>query len=200
MSRNEAPPFELGQTYFQGNTPDTTVGNHLLGKVWVFEDINLAASGTGGTMKPRRTGVYRYMMAVRNTSGGLLVPKRVAKMYVAGSLYEFTQEVSGYATTVGELCFPIDEFLPSSGVADDDIFWVCVQGPAKVTSGAGGDTTVAIGEYVIPTTDGKVIGQDTTVAAGAATFAQVFGAVGVAITAVAAINTDFIILVTPKGF
>ncbi len=200
MARDEAPPFELGQTYFQGNTPDTTVGNHLLGKVWIFEDINLTASGTGGTMKPRRTGVYRHMMAVRNTSGGLLVPKRVGKLYVAGSLYEITQELSGYGTTVGELCFPIDEFLPSAGVADDDICWICVQGPAKVTSGAAGDTTVAIGEYVIPTTDGKVIGQDTTVAAGAATFAQTFGAIGFAITAVAAINTDFIICVTPKGF
>lgn len=197
MARDEAPPFELGQTYFQGNTPDTTVANHLLGKIWTFEDINLNASGSGGTMKPRRMGAPRRMMAVRNTSGGALLPKRIARMKVDGSLYEFTQEIVGYADTVGQLGFPIDEFLPPAGVADDDIFWVCVGGPATVTSAAAGDTTISIGSFVIPSTDGKVIDQDTTVAAGAATFNQIQGAIGRAIVAVAAINTDFLIYVYP---
>jgi hypothetical protein len=43
-----------------------------------------------------------------------------------------------------------------------------------------------------------VIDQDVTVAAGAATFNQNQGAVGRAIQAVNAINTDFLIDVIPK--
>lgn len=198
MSRSESPPFELGQTYFQGNTPDTTVGNHLLGKVWVFEDVNLAASGTGGTAKPRRTAHYRHMMAVRNTSGGALVPKRIAKMKTDGTGYEYGFEVMGYATTVGELGFPIDEFLPAAGVADDDIFWICVGGPATVTTAAAGDTNFATGNFVIPSTDGKVIDQDVTVAAGAATFNQAQGAIGRVLLGVNGTNENMLIYVTPK--
>lgn len=197
MARNESPPFELGQTYFQGNTPDTAVGNHLLGKTWVFEDIDLAASGTGGTMKPRRTGHYKKMMAVRNTSGGLLIPKRVVKLKADGSGYEYGMEVDGYGETVGQLCFPVDEFLPAAGVADDDIFWICVGGPALVTSAAAGDTNISIGSFVIPSTDGKVVDQ-VVAEDDADIFPQIQGGVGRAIKAVNAINTDFLIYVTPK--
>jgi hypothetical protein len=205
MARDEAPPFELGQTYFQGNTPDTAVGNQLLGKIWTFEDIDLNASGTGGTMKPRRTGCYRHMMAVRNTSGGLLVPKRLGLMSVSGSLYEFTQEISGYADTVGQVGYPIDEFLPAAGVADDDIFWVCVGGPAMVQTDASGDTNIGIGKYVIPATTGYIVEQNLAVSDGqdttfAALFNQIQGAVGRTILAVNATHADCFIYVAPKLF
>ena len=195
MARNDAPPFELGHTYFEGSTPDAAAHVELEGKTYVFEDINYAASGS---TKPHRTGRYRKMMIVRNASGGTLVAKRIAKMKTDGTGVEFAGQVMGYATTVGERGYPIDEFVVGT-IAANELFYVCVGGPAKVTSAAAGDTNISIGSYVIPSTDGKVIDQDVTVAAGAATFNQAQGAIGAAIEAVNAINTDFLIDVTMRS-
>lgn len=197
MARNENPPFQRGQTWQMGNTPAVTDAMNLVGKTWLFEDLDYNASmATSGSAKPARTNRYVKCMIVRNTSGGALLPKLIAKMKTDGSGKEFCAEIMGYATTVGELGFPIDEFLPAAGVPANALCWVVVGGPATVTSAAAGDTTIGIGERVIPTTGGKVVEQDDTVAAGAATFAQVNGVIGIAITAVAAINTDFLIDVT----
>lgn len=193
--RYDAPPFELGHTYFEGSTADATAHTELEGKIWMFEDIDYSQAGSA---KPYRTGRYRYMMIARNASGGTTLTKKLlAKMKVDGSGKEFAGQVIALATTVGELCYPIDEFL-SAAVPVDDLFWICVGGPATVTSAAAGDTNISIASFVIPSTGGKCIDQDTTVAAGAATFAQIQGAVGRAITAVNAINTDFLIDVTRK--
>jgi hypothetical protein len=196
-------PFPRGGTLAGGDAATITTNlthtdaTSILGKTWVIEDINWAATSPPGS-KPRRSGRDVRVMAVRNVSGATLLPKRVAKMKVDGSSLEFLGQISGYATTVGELCYPIDEFLPSTGVLANDIFYLVVGGPATVTTGAAGDTNISIGSFVIPTTDGKVIDQDVTVAAGAATFNQNQGAVGRAIQAVNAINTDFLIDVIPK--
>ena len=188
-------PFPLGETWAQDSTPTSTDASWMPGKEYWVKTINIAASGIA---KPDLTGKPKRVRIVRNTSAAVVLPKRLVKMKTDGTGYEMLSEGMAYATTVGELCYPADEFLPSAGAPINGLFYIVVEGLAKVTSGAAGDTTVAIGEYVIPTTDGKCIGQDTTVAAGAATFAQVQGAVGYAVTAVAAINTDFYINVTPR--
>lgn len=194
MSKESSLPFEIGQTYFGGNTPSTTEGNQILGKTYVIEDNDLSVAGS----KSARSGRYKKVMAVRNTAGSALLPKRIARMKSDGSAYEYLIEAMGYADTVGQLGYPIDEFLPAAGVADDDIFYVVVEGMATVTSAAAGDTNISIGQFVIPSTDGKVIDQDVTVAAGSATFNQIQGAIGRAVTAVNGINTDFKIVVTAK--
>jgi len=190
MAYQETPPFDRGFTRFGGSPVSATDGAGFEGKEYTFPDKDWGSSDE--TKPDRSTGMVRVRV-VRNLSGGALLPKRIAKMKLDGTAYEERGQVSGYAETVGEHGFPIDEFLPAAGVAANDLFYVVVDGCAKVTSAAAGDTTVAIGEYVIPSTDGKVIGQDPTVAAGAATFNQVFGTIGRAVTAVAAINTDFVI-------
>lgn len=194
MARNENPPFELGHTYFEGSTPDATAHTELEGKTWEFEDIDYSAAGGA---KPCRTGFFRKMMIVRNLSGSTLTKKRIAKMKPDGTGYEYGGQVSGYADTVGQLGFPIDEFL-STTVPANDLFWVCVGGPAMCTTAAAGDTNIATGAMVIPSTDGKVIDQDVTVAAGAATFNQTQGAIGRALLAVNATDTNILIYVTPK--
>lgn len=194
MSKDSVLPFELGATYFGGNTPSTTDGNQILGKTFVVEDNDYSTSPIAGV----RTGRYKKIMAVRNTAGSALLPKRIARMKSDGSAYEYLTEAMGYADTVGQLGYPIDEFLPAAGVADDDIFYVVVEGMATVTSAAAGDTNISIGQFVIPSTDGKVIDQDVTVAAGSATFNQIQGAIGRAVTAVNGTSTDFKICVTAK--
>ena len=199
MARDENPPFGLGETFFQGNTPTTTDGNHILGKVWVFEDIDLTASGSGGTMKPKRTNHARRMMAVRNTTGSALLPKRLGKIKNDGTSYEFGQEIDGYADAVTEIGYPIDEFLPAAGVADDDICWVCVGGPATVTTDASGDTNISIGAAVIPATNGTVVDQ-VVAEDDADIFTQLSSSPGRAMKAVNAISTDFVIFVAPRLF
>ncbi len=188
-------PFPLGTTWADGGTAASTDATHLEGKEYIVECIDY--SDTGVT-KPSLTGRYKKVRIVRNVTGSALLPKRIAKMKTDGSAKEYLSQVDEYATTVGELGYPIDEFLPAAGVGDQELFYVVVEGLAKVTSAAAGDTTIAIGNFVIPSTDGKVIDQDVTVAAGAATFNQIQGAIGRAVTAVAAINTDFYICVGGK--
>jgi|GEM_PF-4432150 len=188
MAKNANLPFEIGTTYFQGATASATEAASLEGKVYEIEAYNLSS---GDAVKPLLTGRPKRVMIVRNSSGGALVGKRIAKMKTDGSAYEFLGQVSGYATTVGEHGYPIDEFL--STVPANDLFYVVIGGLAKVTSGPSGDTNIGIGNYVIPTTDGKAVDQDVTVAAGAATFNQAQGAIGRAVTAVNGINTDFYI-------
>lgn len=195
MARNENLPFEIGATYFAGQTPDTTVGIQLEGKVYEVEELDYSA---GGGTKPQLSGRYKKVMVVRNLAGSAVLPKLIAKMKTDGSGYEYLGQVMGYAGTVGEKGYPIDEFLPAAGAPANDLFYVVIEGMAKVTTAATGDTNISIGSFVIPTTGGVVIDQDTTVAAGAATFAQIQGAIGRAVTAVNAISTDFYINVAGR--
>ena len=207
MARKENPPFPRGATFYDGtvpnipgtSTPDTISHQELEGKTWVWEDVDYSASASG--VKLHRSGRFVTTMVVRNKAGATLTTpaKLLARMKTDGTGQEFTGQVSGVDPAVGELCYPIDEFLPGNVVAND-LFWVVVDGPAKVITDTGGDTTIAIGNYVIPgaTTDGRVIDQDTTVAAGAATFAQIQGAVGIAITATTGNTQTLTIDVHPR--
>lgn len=196
MARNEAPPFERGKTYFQGTPSDVTAKGFLEGKCWVFEGRNWSQSSSG--VRTDLTGRYTVCMVVRNLSGGLLLPKLIAKMKTDGTSREFLGQVMGLATVVGEFGFPIDEYLPAAGVAANDLFWLVVGGLATCVTAAAGDTNISTGSFVIPSTGGKVIDQDTTVAAGVATFNQIQGAIGRCVLGVNAINTDIQIDVKPR--
>ena len=188
-------PFPLGTTYAGDGTPASTDAPHLEGKEYWVECANLASSDVA---KPMLAGTYKKVRIMRNVTGSALVPKRIAKLKLTGTAQEMLSQVNGYATTVGEHGYPIDEFLPAAGVADQGLFYCVVEGLAKVTTAAAGDTNIAIGAYVIPSTDGKVIDQDVTVAAGSATFNQIQGAIGYTLLAVNAINTDVYINVTKR--
>jgi hypothetical protein len=134
-------------------------------------------------------------------SGGVLLPKRVAKLNTGGATAgAVAGQVSAYAA-LGDIGGVVDEFLPAAGVANNDLFWLVVEGPTKVTTDSGGDTNIPIGKGVVVggTGNGTVVEQDTTVAAGAATFNQVNGRVGMALEAVNAITTDFLIDVKRMG-
>lgn len=189
MARQENPPFERGQTFFQGATTNLVDGANLEGSLWTFSDLDYSQSG----QRSARTGREVKCMVVRNRTGSAMLPKLIAKLKVDGSAYEFGGQVNGYATTVGEVGYPIDEYLPAAGVPDGDLFFVVVKGPAMCTTAAAGDTTISTGSKVIPSTGGKVIDQDITVAAGAATFNQIQGAIGRCMLAVNGTNSNILI-------
>lgn len=189
MAKKENPPFERGQTFFQGGTVNATDGANLEGSLWSFPDIDISTQGAKGARSNREV----ICMVVRNKTGSAMLPKLIAKLKIDGSGYEYLGQVNGYATTVGERGYPIDEFLPAAGVPDNDLFYVVVSGPAMCTTAAAGDTTISTGSKVIPSTGGKVIDQDITVAAGAATFNQIQGAIGRCVLAVNGTNTNILI-------
>jgi hypothetical protein len=121
MSLYVDPPFNLGQTL---GVTDATKGGNWVGVVKVFPDVN------------PRTGVVRSnrvkkCIAVRNASGATLFAKRGVSL-VNGS----TSAVVGYVYEDGRankaVAGVVDEHLPPSGVAANDVFWVTVDGPTEM--------------------------------------------------------------------
>lgn len=145
------PPFGLGQTYFSLSSTQTSVpndsiyglqsaaayGDNFTGVVKEFVDANPV---TGQIRTNRR----KVCVAVKNTSAAALLPKRVVRFNLsAGKLFS---EVDGYsAVTNEERVGVVDEWLPTSGVAVNDIFWVTVDGPTEVAHALSG-TNIAAGD------------------------------------------------------
>lgn len=135
------PPFGLGQTLGVTTPNDSlypatgTYGDNWVGVVKEFTDVNPI---TGVVRSNRR----KVCVAVRNKSAAALLPKRVVRL--AGTGTKLFGEVDGYASTANEeLVGVVDEFLPASGVAVDDVFWVTIEGPTEVAVALSG-TDVAV--------------------------------------------------------
>lgn len=150
MARDEAPPFERGQTFYNGATIDSGDygGTQLEGMEWEFEDLDYSANGGVAT---KRSNERVRCRCVRNVSGGALLPKRLVTF--SADEY-FGRRVDGYGNSTAEQAYPVDEFLPSAGVPDGDLFWIVVKGPATVlTDLAGGANNVhSIGNPVVSLT------------------------------------------------
>lgn len=164
MARDEAPPFERGSTYYNGSTIDSNnIPTHLEGKIWVFEDIDLASTTAGA--KPARTNAKVTCMIVRNTSGITLAAKRTVRLQKSGT--SFLARVDGYQhftagvdqSSDGSIAvnygptFVVDEFLTGGAVAND-LFWVTIEGPTMVTTPLEGDggNVINVGDFVVART------------------------------------------------
>ena len=115
------PPFGLGQTLGVTTPNDSLVGisgsygDNWAGCVKEFTDVNPI---TGQVRSNRR----KVCIAVRNTSGAALLPKRVVRL--AGSGTALFGAADGYAAVANDpLVGVVDEFLPAAGVASNDVFW-----------------------------------------------------------------------------
>jgi hypothetical protein len=166
MGLQNDPPFGLGQTLGVTGVNDSlygiagTYGDNWVGCVKEFTDVNPI---TGAVRSNRR----KVCVAVRNSSTVALAPKRVVA-FKAGS---FTV-VDGYANTAnGEVVGVVDEFLPASGVAVNDVFWVTVDGPTEVAVAVSG-TDVAVGDRLTVITAAA----STSTTAGRVTPASLTGA------------------------
>jgi len=197
-----APPFARGDyggaldLLPSGESLDSTARGSLEGSEWQFEDNDYSTTVNG-----TRCTTPVTVRIVRNASGTVLLPKRFVKFKDDSTDQRiYGNQVSGYGT-IGKAGGVVDEFIPATGVPANQLFQLVVEGPTKVTSDTQGDTTISVGSFVIPGTsaDGTVIDQDTSVAAGAATFAQVNGAIGRAKVAVTTTATDFMIHMRRMG-
>lgn len=151
MARNENPPFGRGETWFSGTGATTTDPAAVVGKEWVFEDINPVTR----VVRSNKSVLCR---AVRNVSGISLLPRRLARY--KNSAGSFGLEVDGYTTTLAARGFPIDEFLPSTGVVANDIFWLVIRGPAECITDIAAVDDINVGDKVVALT--AVTSQATT--------------------------------------
>jgi len=198
MARDENAP-EPGKVlgYYSddlGATVDTTDGKNREGQEFVYEDLNYAGATPGGVI-PVRSGKKVVRRIVRNANSSVYAkPKEFWQFKTDGSTADvYGGQISALGTAVGQNGALVDEFLPAAGAPPGSLLLVVIEGPAKGMSATTGDTTIAIGNAVIPGAAGQLIDQDTTVAAGAATFAQQ-RVVGIAMETVTTTNTDFMVL------
>lgn len=202
-----SPPFDRGQTWFGGdsNRVETTQSAYLEGMEWVFDDLDLTSTPN---FRVARTHQKVRCRIVRNASGIALLPKRLAKFKTSGI---YGNQVDGYAiasaASMPDKGYPIDEWLPSTGVISNDLFWLVMEGPAMViTTLAALTISISVGDGVVAataatsqaTTAGRVFGQDF-VSSGATNgitlAANLQNAVGRAMSAATTSETNSSILV-----
>lgn len=145
------PGFGRGQVLgilWKAYDADSGDGSHIVGMRKVFRDEDPKT----GALKSNRTV---ECIAVKNTSGSALLPGAVAKFKDAAIL----SEVDGLATTSSQLMGVVDEYLPSAGVANGEVFWLVVRGPSTVTKTV---TSVSNGaSYGLSATAGSAAAQST---------------------------------------
>lgn len=136
MSLLSDPPFALGQTL---GVTSASEGGNWVGCIKHFPDVD----PTTGKVRSNR---LKTCVAVRNTSGAALLPKRVAKFDTTTAGNAVFTEVKGYAAVANEeFVGVVDEFLPAGGCAANDVCWVTVAGPTEVAVALSG-TDVAVGD------------------------------------------------------
>lgn len=203
MARDDAPPFGRGEYSTQSGAFD-----HLLGKEWVFEDIDYALSSTNVGAKKFRTGMQVTCRLVRNDSAAALLPKRLVTFSTAAG--EYVQVVDGYACVTAARAYPVDEFLPAAGVPSLGYFWIVVKGPCLVLTPLAGtefNGEVSLGSVMVAltaatsgaTTAGRVAVQNITGSSAATDYSfildQAENFVGRAMTAKTTGNTNADLLI-----
>lgn len=140
-------PFARGATY---GTTDSTIGVSLEGREYVHQD--------------RTYGSNRWVRVrvVRNSATIALAPKRLVTCKAVAGKDEM--EVDGYCDVDAERAYVVDEFLPSSGAAVGDLFYVVVEGPTLATTSldGGANNVLAVGGYLV----GQTSAASTSTTAG----------------------------------
>lgn len=120
MSALDSDPwFPRGATLGVTSTSD---GTHIVGTHRWFTDTN-----PNGTVN---SNAQLKCIAIRNTSGGALTPGQVVK----GKTTALLSEADGNADVDSPVIGVVDEYLPAAGVANNDIFWLVVNGPTTADS------------------------------------------------------------------
>lgn len=158
MARDENPPFERGATFHDGDTVPSTEatygGKNIEGKEYTFEDV----APIGVTKTP--TGRPVRVKVVRNVSGVALKPGRLVKFSAASTAPHETR-VEGYCVALSDRpAGVVDEYLPAAGVPNNDLFYIVVGGPTKVTQGATTGAAVTPGQRLVPIAYGATAGDN----------------------------------------
>lgn len=140
-------PFDIGKT---AGVTGSTDKQELEGREFVVEDLDYTSSpykpraySTGGANE------FKTVRVVRNTSGVNLLPA----LLVIFDPAHYGMQVNGYANVNPSEAYPVDEFLPSAGVANNDLFYIVVEGKAAITvSDVPANAVISQGSIVIADT------------------------------------------------
>lgn len=136
-----------GYTY-HGGTPDS-LGQSTQAEGAQIRFVDDVADGA--STRKKRSNRFTHAILVRNVSGVALTPGRTVS-WKAGFR---GRRVDGYTTTTGaEVAGVVDDQLPAAGVANNDLFWLLVEGPAliKTPLAAGAGSVFAEGNVLIALT------------------------------------------------
>lgn len=135
------PQFSRGQTLGGGRTLTTEQGNNVIG----FRKQFLDAHPRTGVVNSNRTV---RCIALRNSTGAALLAGETVKFRVGDAL--------GYAVATDYQTAVVDEYVPFTGVAANDVFWAVLDGPTTLSTAA---TLATVGTKVAvnTTANGKVI-------------------------------------------
>lgn len=131
------PPFALGQTLGVSSLTD---GTGWVGVVKQFPDVNPIT----GAIRSNR---IKTCVAVRNVATIALAPKRTVVFATAAGLGGLSTVIGYSAVLNAEHVGVVDEYLPTAGVAINDVFWVTVDGPTEVAGLVSG-TAIAAGDRI----------------------------------------------------
>jgi hypothetical protein len=162
----------------RGITLDTTkLGN-------MYYSVGMG-SGTAQTNKPR------IIMLVKNDSGATLSPCLV----VAHKTTTITGKylIAGLAGALSLVVAGVVEDGYINGVPDGAIFRMVIEGEhyLQIKTSADALSATIVGQALCAAGSGEVTGQDNSVAAGAATFAQINSVVGQQMTVTANSAADY---------
>lgn len=186
------PP--LGKTFFEGSAPSVTTQTiRLEGVQKSFQDLSVS-TGTGA--KVPRSGRFRVARLVRNASGITLQGKRLVSWQ---SGYRGTR-VDGYVrTSNAEAAGVVDDQLPTSGVVNNDLFWLIIKGPCLIKTAleANANNVLVDGDIAVAltaaTSQATTSGRFIALASSAATTqsgAALLNAIGRVMTARTTANTN----------
>lgn len=153
-------PFELGETSKGTDNDGNIITPDWAGQVFDLSSSNMAAA----RLSPRRSGRALLGVPLLNESGITLYGKRLARLKRAGGVNDLCR-VDGYSAILGEKgVVIIDEFLATSGVADNYYFWGIFEGPVTIltpTVEADFNGDIAVGGLLIAAT-GATTGNSTS--------------------------------------
>lgn len=179
---NNNLPFERGTTYFEGDTNrinTASILDDMLGQCFTVK--NNGSAPFAGHNSQENT-----LMVVRNSSGGTLTPK-LGVQYGTNMCKEVTAHASA-----GNFGHIIDDAYGTDTIADDDIFYVVVDGPVQGLSLTA--ATYVIGEAMVFGAGGRLIGQSH-----AATGVALSHVVGTSFQALATAAQDTTVIVGTGG-
>lgn len=145
MPRNVNILVDIGKTWYGDQTIDESnygISVNHEGTEWESRDYNPLITGPVREFRSNRT---QKRILVRNTSGGYLLPGAAVK-WEAG--YR-GRRVNASAADQGEVAGFVDDMLPATGVKDNDLFWLIVEGPVLAKKASGGSTAIAADVVVI---------------------------------------------------
>lgn len=157
MARDEAGPFARGESFYNGSPIDLTNlgGVNLEGKEFIFE-VN--APDATGAQQADPSGRAVRVRCVRNSSGVYLKPGRIAH-YKAE--YPYGCHIDGYTFAVTDrVAGVVDDILPTSGVAPNDLFYIVTGGPTRVVQNHTSPAAIVIGSVLVPDVDGAASATD----------------------------------------